>query len=95
MSELGILGVDICLSLPVAKALFGWKPVNKHIIIAHFQTRHAKVTIIQVPAPTMQADDNKKKNFYEILQKVIDEIPQHHIYFLMGDFNVQTEWNPP
>ena len=80
-----ILGVGICLSSPVAKALIGCKPVNERIITSHF------VTIIQAHAPTMEADDNKKGNFYKILPNVIDEIPRHDIKLLMGDFNMQID----
>ena len=79
------------MSWPVAKALIGWKPVNKHIITVHFQTRHAKVTITPARAPTMEEADNKKDNFYKILQNPIDEISRHDIKFLMGDFNAQID----
>ena len=40
------LGVRICLSSSVAKALVVWKPVNESIITARFQTRHAKAHTI-------------------------------------------------
>ena len=86
-----ILGVGLCFSLPVVKALIGWKPVNEHIITARFQTRHAKVTIIQAHPPTMEAVDNKKDNVYKILQNVKVKVPRHDIKVLMGDFNVQID----
>ena len=41
-----ILGVRICLSSSVAKALAGWKPVNETIVAVRFQTRHAKAHTI-------------------------------------------------
>ena len=85
-----VLGVGLCLRLPVAKALIGWKPVNERIITARFQTRHAKATIIQVHAPTMEAD-KKKDYFYKILQNIIDEVQRHDIKLLMGDFNAQID----
>ena len=89
ISKEHILGVGICSSSPVAKALIGWKPVNKRIITVRFQTRHAKVTIISAHAPTMKVDDSKKDNFCKTLQNVIDEIPLHDIKLLMGDFDAQ------
>ena len=79
------------MSLPVAKALIDWKPVNAHVISVRFQTRNAKVTLIQAHAPTMEADDNNKDHFYKILQNVIDEVPRHDIKLLMGDFNAQID----
>ena len=36
----------------------------------------------------MEADDNKKDNFYKILESPTDEIPRHDIKFLMADFTV-------
>ena len=84
-----ILGVRMYLSSTVAKTPIGWKPINEHIITARFQTRHVKVTIIQADAPTMENDDNKKDNFYKILDNIVDQIPRHDIKSLMGDFDVQ------
>ena len=73
-----ILEVRMYLISPVTKALIGWK---------RFQTRNAKVTIIQADVPAMEADDNKKDNFYKILEHVIDEIRRHDIKPWMGDFD--------
>ena len=90
-SDKHILGVGLCLSLPVAKSLISWKPVNERIITARFQTRHAKVIIIQAHAPAMEADDNKKDNFYKILQNIINKVPRHNIKLLMGELNAQID----
>ena len=40
------------LNIKVTKALVGWKPVNERIITARLCTKHAKVTVVQVYAPT-------------------------------------------
>ena len=45
-------GVGIFLSNTAAQTLVSWKPINEHIIMARFHTRHAKVTVVQVYAPT-------------------------------------------
>ena len=50
-------GVGIFLS---SSALLSWKPINERIIMARFHTRHAKVTVVQVYAPTEVTADNKK-----------------------------------
>ena len=39
----------------------------------------------------MEAGDKKKNNFDKILQNIIDDIPQHDIKRLIGDFNVQID----
>ena len=43
-------GVGIILSKVAARALVGWKPVNERIITARFNTKLAKVTVVQVYA---------------------------------------------
>ncbi|XP_051914908.1 craniofacial development protein 2-like [Hippocampus zosterae] len=68
-------GVGIILSSSAAKALIGWKPVNERIITARLYTRYAKVTIVQVYAPTEAASADDKNTFYNQLQTVLEEIP--------------------
>ena len=95
------LGVRICLSSSVAKALVVWKPVNESIITARFQTRHAKFTIIQVYAPIMEADDDRKDNFktkfYRQLEmKSLDIILNSKLETSTCKLtNLVKEWNLP
>ena len=85
------LGVGICMNKPSERALIGWKPINERIITARFQTKHAKVTIIQVHAPTNESDESVKNDFYDLLQETLDEVPSHDMKILSGDFNAQID----
>lgn len=58
-------GIGIILNKTAEKALIGWKPINKRIITARFQTRHAKTTLVQVYAPTEPSNDDDKDEFYD------------------------------
>ncbi|KAL2613782.1 hypothetical protein R1flu_025474 [Riccia fluitans] len=58
-------GVGIVMSMKPAVALMGWKPVSDRIVTAHFQTSHAKVTIIQAYAPIKDAEGTIKDEFYD------------------------------
>ena len=80
-------GVGIMLRGEAAKSLIGWEPVNDRIITARLQTRHAKVSVIQIYAPTEPSSDNEKDEFYNQLQQTIDNIPRYDIKLLIGDFN--------
>ena len=82
-------GVGIFLSKTAAQTLVSWKPINERIIMARFHTRHAKVTVVQVYAPTEVAADSEKDEFYDQLQGVIDEIPSFDIKLVMGDLNAK------
>ncbi|PIO74689.1 7 transmembrane receptor [Teladorsagia circumcincta] len=45
-------GVGFVLNRKAANALNGWKPIKEKIIIARFATRHTRITIMQLYAPT-------------------------------------------
>ena len=57
--------------------------------MATCHTRHAKVTVVQVYAPTEVAADSEKEEFYDQLHGVIDEIPSFDIKLVMGDLNAK------
>lgn len=79
-------GVGLILSKRAKKALLGWKPVNDQIITACFAYG-------QVYAPMHSTDDMAKDEFYKKLQNVFDDIPNHDLKILIGDFNAQLGGN--
>ncbi|XP_074841593.1 uncharacterized protein LOC142008310 [Carettochelys insculpta] len=83
--------VGLILSKEASRALVGWKPVNERIITVRFKSRHAKTTIIQVYAPTKDADEAEKDAFYNLLQDTISDFPNHDIKLLIGDMNAQID----
>ena len=60
-------GVAIILSKTAAKALVEYHPVNERIIRARLKTKPVQTSIIQVYAPTNEAEDKVKQEFYEAL----------------------------
>ena len=62
-------GVASVLSREVQQALICWEPVYSRIISATFDTRdmNTKLNVVQCYAPTNDADDGTKKEFYEQL----------------------------
>uniref|UniRef100_A0A2C9KPM0 Endonuclease/exonuclease/phosphatase domain-containing protein n=1 Tax=Biomphalaria glabrata TaxID=6526 RepID=A0A2C9KPM0_BIOGL len=86
-------GVGIIMSKIAASALIAWKPVNDRIITARLQTNQIKITTIQVYAPTENAEDTIKDNFYNQLQSTLDETPTHDLIPLIEDFNAKINPN--
>ena len=82
-------GVALMLAPEAHAALVSWEPVNSRIITAKFTTKKIdiRLNIIQRYAPTNDADEEKKDDFYQQLQAVFDRRGAKDITILMGDFN--------
>ena len=63
--------------------------MSHHIITARLQMQQAKVTVIEVYAPTETSEDSDKDEFYSQLQDTRDKIPNYDMKLLIGDFNAQ------
>ena len=70
-------GVAIAMTKEAYKSLQEWTPISDRIITARFWSKYIKTTIIQVYAPTNDANEDDKDIFNEQLQKVIDKTPRH------------------
>ncbi|GFR88916.1 craniofacial development protein 2 [Elysia marginata] len=47
------------------------------------------MNIVQIYAPTNEAQDEEKGAFYDLLQEVMDKLPKKDINILMGDANAK------
>ena len=83
-------GVTLMLAPEAHEALIGWEPVNSRIITAKFTIKKKnRLNIVQCCAPTNDAEKEKKDDFYQQLQAVIDRRGAKRIAILMGDFNAK------
>ena len=60
-------GVAIIANKRVQNALFGYNIKNDRIIPVHFQGKPFNITVIQVYAPTSNAEEAEVERFYEDL----------------------------
>ena len=59
------------------------------MISVHFQGRPFNTTVIQVYAPTSNAEEAER--FYEELQDLLELIPPKDVIFIIGDWNAQVK----
>ena len=60
------------------------------MISVRFQGKPFNITIIQVYAPTSNAEETEVEMFYEDLQDLLKLIPKKDILFIIGDWNAKV-----
>ena len=60
------------------------------MISVHFQGKPFNITVIQVYAPTSNAEEAEVKRFYEDLQDLLELTPKKDVLFIIGDWNVKV-----
>ena len=86
-----VKGVGIVLDRKASSTVVSWKPVNERIITVRLKAKLTKVTVVQVYAPTEDTPDEEKDDFYEQLQKTLDEVPSFDNKIVIGDFNAKLD----
>ena len=57
------------------------------MISVHFQVNPFSITVIQVYAPTRNAEEAEVERFYVDLQDLLELTPQKDVLFIIGDWN--------
>ena len=60
------------------------------MIAVHIQGKPFNITIIQVYAPTSNAEEAEVEQFYEDLQDLLELTPKTDILFIIGDWNAKV-----
>ena len=55
------------------------------------QGKPFNITVIQVYAPTSNAEEAEDEQFYEDLQELLELIPKKDVLFIIGDWNAKVE----
>ena len=78
-------GVAITVNKRVQNAVLGYNLKNDRMISVHFQGKTFNITIIQVYAPTTNAEEAEVEQFYEDLQDLLDLMPKKDTLFITGN----------
>ena len=71
----------------ISKTAKGCNLKNDRKISIHFLGRPFNITVIQVYAPTSNAEEAEVELFYEDLQDLLELTPQNDDLFIIGDWN--------
>ena len=60
------------------------------MISVHFQGKPFNITVIQVYAPTSNAEEAEVERFYEVLQDLLELMPPKDVLFITEDWNAKV-----
>ena len=60
------------------------------MISVHFQAKPFSITVIQVYAPTSNAEEAEVEQFYEDLQDLLEQTPKKDVLFIIEDWNAKV-----
>ena len=87
--SLGRNGVAIIVNKRVQNAVLGCSIKNDRMISVRFQGKPFNITVIQVYAPTSNAEEADIEWFYEDLQDLLELIPRKDLLFIIGDWTAK------
>ena len=74
----------------VQNGVFGCNLKNDRMISVHFQGKPFNITVIQVYAPTSNAEEAEVEGFYDDLQALLELTPpKKHVLFIIGKWKMQ------
>ena len=74
----------------VRNALLGCNLKKDRMISVRFQGEPFNITVIQVYAPTSNAEEAEVEWFYEDLQDILELTPPKNVLFIIGDWNAKV-----
>ena len=83
-------GVGLAISKKIRNSVISYTPVSERILTARLHSKQINFSVVVAYAPTEDADDTVKTDFYEQLSGVFDELPGQDIKLLLGDFNARV-----
>ena len=74
----------------VQNAVLGCSLKNDRMISVRLLGKPFNITVIQVYAPTSNAEEAEVERFYEDLQDLLELTPKKDVLFIIGDWNVKV-----
>ena len=84
------IGVAIIVNKRVRNAVLGCNLKNDRMIFIRFQGKPFSITVIQVYAPTSNAEEVEVEWFYEDLQDLLELTSKKGVLFIIGDWNAKV-----
>ena len=82
--------VAIMVNKRVQNAVLGCNLKKDRMVSVRFQGKPFNIMVIQVYAPTSNAEEAEAEWFYEDLQDLLELTPKRDVLFIIGDWNAKV-----
>src|SRR5574337_1168859 len=83
-------GVALIVNKKVQNAVLGCNLKSDRTISVCFPGKPFNITVIQVYAPTSNAEEDEVEQFYEDLHDLLELTPKKDVLFIIGDWNAKV-----
>ena len=83
-------GVALIVNKKVQNAVLECSLKNDRMVSLRFQGKPFKITVIQVYAPTSNAEEAEAEWFYKDLQDLLELTHKKDVLFIIGDWNAKA-----
>ena len=83
-------GMAIIINKRVQNAVLECNLKNDRTISVHLQGKPFNIMVIQVYAPTSNAEEAEVERFYEDLQDLLEITPKRDVLLIIGDWNTKV-----
>ena len=83
-------GIAIMVSKRVRNAVLGCSLKNDRMISVHFQGKPFNITVVQVYAPTSNAEEAEVEWFYEDIKDLLELTPIKDVLVILEDWNAKV-----
>ena len=83
-------GIAIIVNKRVQNAVLGCSLKNDRMISVCFQSKPFKIAVIQLYAPTSNAEKAEVEQLYEDLQDLLELSTKKDVLFIIGDWNAKV-----
>lgn len=84
------LGTSFFVKADLKSSIVDYRRINDRMSLIRIKGKYRKITIVNIHAPTEEADDEEKQQFYEELEETYEKIPSFDIKIVLGDMNAKV-----
>ena len=81
--------VAFIMNRHASRCMLGYNAVSERLISVCLQAKPVNLTLIQVYAPTSDADEEEREEVYNCLEELLEHTPRKDAVIVMGDFNAK------